>query len=417
MTSVELSHQQTIALDLLRSGENVFLTGGAGSGKSFLIRYFFKEIDPKSMPILASTGAAAVLLGGRTFHSFFGLGIMEGGPHATLERALKDNKLMARLRKVEGVIIDEVSMISGAALTVAETLAQKARDSRLPWGGMRIIAVGDFAQLPPVTKENEKRDWCFLTSAWNRSAFHNVVLTHNQRVHDKDFLDILSDVRHGHVTDRVREFLDDHLRVHDNDDPGTRLFPRKIHAEKFNRLKLDEINEEEVIVDSIYIGTERFVESLMKSAPVPLKLSLKIGCRVMFIQNDPNKRWVNGTRGIITDIEADKIHVKKDGGRVVQVEKASFSLMDADGNVLASVIQFPLVLAYATTIHKSQGATLEDLWCDISHLWEPGHAYVALSRLKSAEGLRLIGWRPHSIIVDPLVMDFYRGLSVDNRVE
>lgn len=398
------------ALELLRSGENVFLTGGAGSGKSFLIRYFMRELDPKVMPILASTGAAAVLLGGRTFHSFFGLGIMEGGPDATYERGLKDQKLMARLRKVEGFIIDEISMISGAALMIAEALAQRARDSRLPWGGLRVIAVGDFAQLPPVSQDKQ-RDWCFLNQVWKSSGFQNVVLQHNKRVEDSRFLDILADIRHGLVSPAVKDFLDERVRPHDEEDPGTRLFPRKIHADQFNRKKLDEINEEEVVIDSIYFGGEKYIETLMKAAPVPLKLSLKIGCRVMFLQNDPNKRWVNGTRGRVVEIYEDKLVIKKDGGREVQVEKSSFSMMDSEGNTLASVIQFPVTLAYATTIHKSQGATLDDLWCDISNLWEPGQAYVALSRLKTGEGLNLIGWRPRSIIVDPRVLDFYSRLE------
>ncbi|WP_415064268.1 DEAD/DEAH box helicase [Bdellovibrio sp.] len=410
-TPIELSLEQANALELLRSGENVFLTGGAGSGKSFLIRHFMKDIDSKEMPILASTGAAAVLLGGRTFHSFFGLGIMEGGPDATYERASKDKRLLARLRKVEGVIIDEISMIPGQALMIAEALSQRARDSKLPWGGMRIIAVGDFAQLPPVTQTGQ-RDWCFMNEVWRQSGFQSVMLSHNQRVSDNLFLDILSDVRHGLVTERVRDFLNDHIQTHDEDHPGTRLFPRKIHAEKFNQKKLDELSEEEVTIDSIYFGSEKHIEILMKTAPVPLKLVLKLGCRVMFLQNDPQKRWVNGTRGVVTDITLDKIIVKKDNGREVQVDKSSFALQDAEGNIMASVIQFPLTLAYATTIHKSQGATLDDLWCDLSSLWEPGHAYVALSRLRSAEGLHLIGWNPRSIIVDPKVLDFYSRLSL-----
>ncbi|WP_277576716.1 DEAD/DEAH box helicase [Bdellovibrio svalbardensis] len=407
---VDLSPEQAEALDLLRSGENVFLTGGAGSGKSFLIRQFMRELDPKEFPILASTGAAAVLLGGRTFHSFFGLGIMEGGADAAYERASRDNKLMARLRKVEGVIIDEISMIPGQALMIAEALSQKARESKLPWGGLRIIAVGDFAQLPPVTQTGA-RDWCFLNEVWKNSGFQTSMLSHNQRVSDNLFLDILSDVRHGLSTPRVRDFLNEHIQHHDPDHPGTRLFPRKINAENFNQMKLKELHEEEVTIDSIYFGSEKHIEILMKTAPVPVKLVLKLGCRVMFLQNDPQKRWVNGTRGVVTDIADDKIIVKKDGGREVQVDKSSFALQDAEGNVMASVIQFPLTLAYATTIHKSQGATLDDLWCDLSHLWEPGHAYVALSRLRSAEGLHLIGWNPRSIIVDPKVLDFYKKLE------
>ena len=409
--TLELSPEQANALELLRSGENVFLTGGAGSGKSFLIRQFMRELDPKTMPILASTGAAAVLLGGRTFHSFFGLGIMDGGPDATYARASKDTKLTARLRKVEGVIIDEISMIPGQALMIAEALAQKARESSLPWGGMRIITVGDFAQLPPVTMQGQTRDWCFANSVWTQSGFQSVMLSHNQRVSDNLFLDVLSDVRHGLVTPRVRDFLNEHTREHDQDDPGTRLFPRRLDADNFNQKKLAELDEDEVTIDSIYFGSEKHVEILMKSAPVPVKLTLKLGCRVMFLQNDPQKRWVNGTRGVVTDIEADRITVRKDAGREVQVDKVSFALQDAEGNVMAQVIQFPLTLAYATTIHKSQGATLDDLWCDLSRLWEPGHAYVALSRLRSSEGLHLIGWNPRSIIVDPKVLEFYKKLE------
>lgn len=408
-----LSPEQEYALELLRSGENVFLTGGAGSGKSYLIRHFMQELDPKQTPILASTGAAAVLLGGRTFHSFFGLGIMEGGVDATLERASKDRRLMARLRKVEGVIIDEISMIPGAALMIAEVLTQKARESKLPWGGMKIICVGDFAQLPPVTRSGD-RDWAFRNEVWERSGFQVCQLSHNQRVQDNSFLDVLSDVRYGKVTSRVFDFLSEKVRPHDEEDPGTRLFGRRDMSENFNQKKLSEIREVEVVIDSIYLGSEKYIETLAKMAPVPQKLTLKIGCRVIFLQNDPQKRWINGTRGVVTKIELDKITVKKDQGREVSVDKTTFSLQDAEGNVNATVIQFPLNLAYATTIHKSQGATLDELWCDLRSLWEPGQAYVALSRLRSADGLKLVGWNPKSIIVDSKVLEFYRTMNETN---
>lgn len=406
---IALSSEQEHALDILRSGENVFLTGGAGSGKSYLIRHFMNELDPKQTPILASTGAAAVLLGGRTFHSFFGLGIMEGGVDATYERCCKDHRLLNRLKKVEGVIIDEISMIPGAALMIAEALSQKARDSKLPWGGMRVISVGDFAQLPPVTRSGP-RDWAFLNETWPRSGFQICQLSHNQRVQDNHFLDVLADVRYGKVTSRVFDFLSEKVRPHDEEDTGTRLFGRRDMSENFNQKKLGEINETEVTIDSIYLGAEKFIETLMKMAPVPQKLTLKIGCRVIFLQNDPQKRWINGTRGTVTKIELDKITVRKDHGREVNVDKTTFSLQDAEGNVTATVIQFPLTLAYATTIHKSQGATLDEVWCDLRSLWEPGQAYVALSRLRSAEGLKLVGWNPRSIIVDPKVLEFYQSI-------
>jgi ATP-dependent exoDNAse (exonuclease V) alpha subunit len=405
-----LSEEQKLALDLCESGENVFLTGGAGSGKSFVIREFMKDKNEKSLPILASTGAAAVLLGGRTFHSFFGLGIMEGGPEATYQRLLKDGAVLKRIQRVEGVVIDEISMIPGDALMVAERISQIARESTLPWGGMRIIAVGDFGQLPPVTKFGQKRDWCFLNDTWSRSGFQICELKLNQRISNNEFLNVLADIREGIFNERVQNFLEERTRDHDEDHPGTRLFPRRDQSEQYNQKKLAEINETEHLVDSIYLGEQRYIDILSKNAPVPPQLKLKIGCRVLFLKNDANKRWVNGTRGTLVSYEADHLIVKKDHGREVKVDKISFSLLDAEGNAKASVIQFPVILAYATTIHKSQGATLDELWCDLGSLWEPGHAYVALSRLRDPVGLHIVRWHPRSFIVDPDVKRFYQRI-------
>ncbi len=401
-----LNPDQRKALELLQSGENVFLTGGAGCGKSFVVKHFVDELGPKQMPILASTGAAAVLVGGRTFHSFFGLGIMEGGADATFQRASNDKKLGKRLREVEGIIIDEVSMISGECLMIAEALAQNARDSKLPWGGMRVIAVGDFAQLPPVTRSGP-RDWAFVNQVWQQTGFLNYVLTQNERVQDDKYLSVLNKIRVGIVDGFVKEFLDSHQFNNDESDPATRLFSRRDQSLTYNLKKLAEIDKEEIVIDSIYFGTEKFQQTMMNQGPVPPQLRLKVGAEVMFIQNDPNKRWVNGTRGSVVSIEDDKIIVEKLKGRDVTVEKQQFSYLDADGNVVASVIQFPLVLAYATTIHKSQGATLDELWCDLSNLWEPGQAYVALSRLRFGRGLKILKWNARSIKIDPQVQNFY----------
>ncbi len=406
----QLSDEQKYAFEMCQSGENIFLTGGAGSGKSFVIREFMKDNSDKELPILASTGAAAVLLGGRTFHSFFGLGIMEGGAQVTFQRVLNDNKTMKRIKQVEGVIIDEISMIPGDALMTAEMLAQAARESSLPWGGMRIVAVGDFGQLPPVTKYGQKRDWAFLNAVWQRTDFQVCQLNLNQRIENNEFLKVLADVREGKVTELVKDFLQDHTKQHDEDHPGTRLFPRREQSEEYNQKKLAEINEEEVVVDSIYFGEQKYIDILMKSAPVPPQLKLKIGCRLMFLKNDPQKRWVNGTRGLLVDIKADSLTIRKNGGREVTVEKFGFSLQDADGNIKANVIQFPVNLAYATTIHKSQGATLDELWCDLGALWEPGHAYVALSRLRDPSGLHILRWSQRSFITDPAVTTFYKNI-------
>jgi RNase P/RNase MRP subunit p29 len=199
------------------------------------------------------------------------------------------------------------------------------------------------------------------------------------------------------------------VRGHDLDEEGVRLFPRRLQADEFNQFRLSQIAHELVEIPSIYMGDEKQVEAIKKSAPVGETIRLKIGCMVMLIQNDPNKRWVNGTIGEVVDIQSDCLRVRKKNGRDVKVDKSMFSLLDAEGNVRASVIQFPVALAYASTIHKSQGATLDEIWCDLRNLWEPGHAYVAVSRLTHSKGLNLIGWTPRSIITDPQVVRFYSG--------
>ena len=154
----------------LESGQNAFLTGGAGTGKSFLVQRFLNSTSDKGVVVTASTGAAAIIVGGRTFHSFFGLGLLEGGPVATVARALKNKRVTSRMRKAKLLIVDEISMVSGAVLDVAEEIARKARKSSEPWGGLRVIFIGDFTQLPPVDIHNLRKDWAFLSRSWAASA-------------------------------------------------------------------------------------------------------------------------------------------------------------------------------------------------------------------------------------------------------
>ena len=190
---------------LMESRENIFLTGGPGTGKSFLIRDYL-DACPDKIPVVASTGIAAILIGGRTFHSFFGLGIMQGGVEAVVKKALKNSRLRKRLKKSETLVIDEVSMLSTETLDCAERIACRVRKSKEPWGGMRIIVVGDFAQLPPISRGPEK-EWCFLSKAWKRSRFKTVVLREVKRTEDADFLEVLEDIRWGKNTERVQTFL------------------------------------------------------------------------------------------------------------------------------------------------------------------------------------------------------------------
>lgn len=412
---MNLSPCQEKALKLLEENpSNIFLTGHAGSGKSFLIEHFLKNKDPKTFPIVASTGAAAVIVGGRTFHSFFGLGIMEGGLEKTVERAAANKRVGQRLRKLEGFILDEVSMISGTTLRAAETICRMARKNSLPWGGVRVIAVGDFAQLPPVSRSNETKDWAFLDETWANTRFLPIALNTIVRSQDDDYAFILNQIRNGQINDDVKSYLNSKVDPNLSDENAlqtTHLFPHREKADVFNQLRLVEIEQPLHEFPTTYLGDERTIEQLKKQAPIPDVLRLKVSALVMIRINDPMQRFVNGSLGTIIEIEKDKLHIKLKNKKVVSLESTSFALQDADGHIKASASNFPVTLAYATTIHKAQGATLDSMVCDLRRLWEPGQAYVALSRLRSGNGLKLVGWDESSIRIDSEVIAFHKTLS------
>lgn len=407
----QLNTDQQYALTLLNGPENIFLTGAAGSGKSFLLKHYLKN---KDIPILASTGAAAILVGGRTFHSFFGLGIMEGGIDATVHRALKNKKLMKRLKKTSAVVIDEVSMLSGSTLRAAEMIARAALNSLAPWGGLRIIAVGDFAQLPPVNPFSQHKEWAFRDPVWYESSFTPIVLREIMRTTDTEFLEVLRRVRNGIIDDSVVQFLDSRVQSKPAGD-FTRLFPHRADVESYNLKQLEEIPEEVKVFKTEYVGKEADIEKFRKHAPIADVIHLKNKALVMIRQNDPAGRWVNGSLGRIEKITNEFLVIKLDQGRRIELEKADFTLLDADGNPAVSARNFPITLAWAMTIHKAQGTTLDQMHVDLRKIWEPGQAYVALSRVRAPEGLYIEGWSPRAIFCDQEVVSFHRSLMASSE--
>jgi ATP-dependent DNA helicase PIF1 len=236
------------------------------------------------------------LVGGRTFHSFFGLGILEGGPEATIERALRNRRVVRRLQRIQGFIVDEVSMLSAETLATAQRLCRLARESDEPWGGVQVIAVGDFAQLPPVTPYRQVRKWAFESLAWQHTQFEVICMKQNHRAQSVEFLSVLNQVRLGQLSPEATEYLNN--RVVDwitDDELGTRLFPRLNQTEAFNGERLEALEGEEIIFETAYSGRQAAIEQLKKVAPVPEYLSMKVGAYVMLRTNDPKQRWVNGT--------------------------------------------------------------------------------------------------------------------------
>ncbi len=411
--SISLSPCQENALTILEGKSNVFLTGVAGSGKSFLLKHYLKDKDPKEYPVLASTGAAAILVGGRTFHSFFGLGIMDGGAARAVALALNNSRVRSRVRKAIAIVIDELSMMPGEALAAAEEIARSARKSDEPWGGLRVIAVGDFAQLPPVVKYGQRRVWAFQNPVWEFSAFEPAILSTIMRQEDEGFLSILNNVRKGQCTEEVREFFQDRALQDDGTMQGTRLFPRKDATAKFNEDRLAELSGTVEEYPTEYTGNAKSIETLKKQAPIEEILRIKEGALVMLRQNDPIGRWVNGSLGtIIGKNEKGQMEVRLLKGTKVKVDKAIFTLSDAEGNPVATAMNFPINLAWASTIHKAQGSTFDRLIVDLRSLWEPGHAYVALSRVRAADGVHITGWSAGSVKISPEVVQFHKSIGM-----
>ncbi len=412
-SAATLTSCQAKAIEVLKCQGNVFLTGAAGTGKSFLLNHYLADKNTEDFPIVASTGAAAVLVGGRTFHSFFGLGIMEGGLRETIARAVRNRKLAYRINRAACVIIDEVSMLSGASICAAEAIAREIRQSQEPWGGLRIIAVGDFAQLPPIARDGAPKDWAFTHETWTQSAFSPALLSTVMRTSDIEFLKILNFIRVGTVNQEVADFLNAHMDVTEDLSDATRLFPHRAQAEKFNLFRLEQIDGPTHSFATQYEGEDRYIDATRKAVPIPDVLQLKRGALVMMRRNDPTgkMRFVNGSLAHVRSIREDEISVELLDGDVIDLKQEGFNYLDGDGKEVACAYNFPVTLAWATTIHKAQGASLDRMVVNLDHLWEPGQAYVALSRVRSSAGLTIERWNPSSIRAEPLVTKFYDGLA------
>lgn len=406
-----LNSEQADALEILNRSQNVFLTGRAGTGKSHLIHYFQKQLASARIPIVASTGAAAVLVKGRTFHSFFGLGIMAGGVQATVEKACRSDRVKKRIQEIDGVVIDEVSMLSGITLSAAEQISRKIRGSSTPWGGLKVIVVGDFFQLPPVTRSDQPRDWVFRHSVWTDSEFQTVALNQVMRTQDADFLNALNEVRIAQISEETDDFFRSRISLDPNDEfVGTRLYPRNAQADGFNQKKLHELKDPLFEFHTEY--SARLKEDIERAKPYfsfPEILPVRKGAFVMLTNNDPAWQWHNGTTGHVREISPSEITVEKLNGKTVEVKPITLEYLGPNGEILVTARNFPMRLGYAVTIHKAQGMTLDRLRTDLSGAWEHGQAYVALSRVKSSEGLSLRNWSRGSVVVDPEVIQFYRN--------
>lgn len=431
-----LDNEQEFARDYMDStAENVFVTGKAGTGKSFLLDAF-RLTTLKSNIVLAPTGIAALNVRGATLHSTFGyynlVNLQVDEINVNTIR-LKSEKREV-LKRINTIIIDEISMVRADVFDKIDRILKTINRTELPFGGKQMIVFGDLFQLPPISRGQET-DYLFdryggifffHSDAYKAGNFKFIELTENHRQKGDDvFFAILNRVRVGEVSDTDIEMLNTRYTPSESVyDRYTSLFPTKAEAELVNRSHMNQIESMEYIFNARILLDKKpnKNKNLENIFPISEELRLRLGANVMMVANDPEGRWVNGTVGIVKELSQDRIVVsfgKRRNYEIYQFEFDEQEISYIDGKItyekVFSVMQYPIVPAYAITIHKSQGQTYDNVMCDIERCFASGQAYVALSRCASLEGLHLRSLvTPASIKVDHEVVDFYHTQLANN---
>lgn len=423
---MELSNEQQIVFNKYLDGASVFMTGPGGSGKSFLIRHIYEDAISKGLKIkvTAMTGCAAILLqcNASTIHSWAGIGIADKSVDYYVSSIRKNRRYREKWLKTDILIIDEVSMMSKQLFDKLNEIGKKIRMNDRPFGGIQLIFSGDFYQLPPIIKD-ENDGFCFESDEWNNVFTNQIELQINYRQEDKVFVKILKNLRKGKIKKKhvelLREYVDreveDTLLV-----KPIKLYPINNKVNAVNKKELDKLETKEYEFE-IEINNniknnrvkktdiDREVDYLKKNIFNNENLKLKIGAQVMCTYNlNVSIGICNGSLGIITNIVNDTPIVLFNNGIEMNMERKKYESENIEG---LSISQYPLVLAYAISIHKSQGTTLDSAEIDIGNsIFECGQIYVALSRLKSLDGLYIKHFDPNKIYVNELVKNYYNNL-------
>lgn len=424
-----LSEGQKSALNSLLSGNNILLTGPAGTGKSYLVNHIrecYEKIG-KRIGVTSTTGASAIIIGGRTLHSWAGIGIC-GSKESALKRVMTYRKPQERIRSTNILIIDEVSMLPAHLLDILDYIFKLIRRSSLPFGGMQIILVGDFYQLSPVKSDK----YAFEADCWNESIQEVHELKEIFRQCDVEFATALNEIRIAEPSLKTIELLTQCLgKEFEGDIKPTELYSVKADVSELNEYELWELASEDNMVREIasldeliekpqprYPRKEKFIlesqAKMNKQCAAPQILQLCIGCQVMLIKNlNIEAGLANGSRGVVTGFATNgQPIVKFMNGQILQIGVEKWT-MRVNETVIMRRTQYPLILAWSITIHKSQGSTIDLLKVDLgSKIFSDGQSYCALSRSKSLEGLSIISIDWDKITCNKRVKEFYQKYCV-----
>lgn len=424
--------EQQKAFDLVANTNTcLFITGKAGTGKTTFIKRIQEEIN-KNFLVLAPTGIAAIAVGGQTMHSFFGFPMQAMGPHTKI--SLSNDKFQI-LQETDTIIVDEASMVRSDMVDGMDRCLRMVFNTNMPFGGKQVIFVGDLFQLPPVVKEGSADaemlhdlygaglPFFYKAFVLKRMNLPKIEFQKVYRLSDEDFLNILNKMRNGEVTNEDLALLNKHVsKIPDNEDYSVTLTSYNSMAEKINDEKLDSIEEEEFCYQA------EIREDFKKNdAPVPESLRLIVGAQVIFCRNYPQAGYMNGTIGKVSKLDEEHIFVTLENGAEINVSKVDWENIQSKYNsqthkmeseVVGSFTQFPLKLAWAITIHKSQGMTFDKMHFDLSRgTFQAGQAYVAISRLCSLDGLTLSNpILPHHVTQNQEVRVFANSFNDINMI-
>ncbi len=398
---------QEQALKVLKTGANVFLTGEPGAGKTYVINSYIRWLSRAgvSVAVTASTGIAATHIGGMTIHSWSGIGVRDTLSPYDLEQIAGKEVVLKRVTKAKVLIIDEISMLDGRVLDMINRVCQTIRQNPGAFGNLQIIFVGDFFQLPPITKAGEVMRYAFESYAWQEAKTITCYLTEQHRQEDEMFLSLLKSIRSNEIEEEHYTLLQDQKDIgYENIEP-TRLYTHNADVDAVNAERLKSLPGAAKKFFMGGTGSKILVESLMRNCLSPEVLELKEEAMVMCTKNNFEEGYVNGTMGRVIGFDFNDGFpiIKTPLGREIKIEPVSWEVIE-DGKPRAAISQVPLRLAWAITIHKSQGMSLDAAEIDLSRAFVYGQGYVALSRVRSLLGLKLLGMHPNALQVDPKVI-------------
>lgn len=397
---------QGLALEILLSGESALITGPAGTGKTFVLNQFIKlsKYEGKHVSVTATTGLAATHLGGTTIHAWAGIGVLDYLPPRFADHMAKGRREI--IEKTDILIIDEISMLHDYRLDMVDEVCRLVRKKPdEPFGGIQVIMSGDFFQLPPVNRPGSRGGGFVVESgAWQALDPTILYLDEQFRQHEGDaLLEILTALRAGDLRRSHAETLLARTEVFPDDmEIITELHTTNVNVDTINDERLKLLDGDEVEYQQHTTGSANYVENLQRSVLAPMSLVLKKGALVMAVKNDPGRRYANGSIGTVTDFEPGTDYPIVDflNGRSVTMMPDTWELRDGDKK-RASISQIPLRLAWAITVHKSQGMTLDAARIDLRKAFVEGMGYVALSRVKNIDNLYLAGINRMALQMSP----------------